>query len=168
MSAPTSALFFTNAMFVLKLFPFDSSTMRLSKNGVTLRPWILRFLASRIARVVHRSISAPVAFSYCSGTGTANNIPLFNRIAFRASIMFAASSAESTVVDGLNPESRVKKAGNAVVLYPTVVTPNVSKTYNVFPISKIDFTPAQTTTVCFARASSVRSLEMSNVDSASR
>ena len=75
---------------------------------------------------------------------------------------------EFTSVDGLNPESRVKKAGNASVLYPTVVTPSVSKTSNVLPISKIDLTPAQMTTVFFALESSVKSLEISNVVSASR
>mmetsp|Transcript_31439 Transcript_31439/g.76072 ORF Transcript_31439/g.76072 Transcript_31439/m.76072 type:complete len:269 (-) Transcript_31439:314-1120(-) len=150
-------------MLLLRLSPPVRSATVFKMNGVTSLLRILRSSASFRAICIFSSTLFPAGSLF----GTATSIPcvIFNcRAAQYAS---ATVSALSTRTGHGTPDDGEKKAGNSSVFHATVGTLFVSRTSSVRLMSRIDLTPALTTTtgVC---ASSVRSAEMSIVSSPPR
>ena len=153
--APANALFLMSAMFAAREAPSVSSLTRLSRKGVTSRPRTPAPSASASAASIAPWTRAPSA-SAASGIGTPTSMPEARPSRRCAAATAAASAAESTRSGAAQPDAREKKAGNSSAPSARTATPCVSRYSSVRGMSRIDLTPALTTSTG-VRPSSTRS-----------
>ena len=132
-----------------------SSLTRLSRKGVTSRPRTPAPSASASAASIAPWTRAPSA-SAASGIGTPTSMPEARPSRRCAAATAAASAAESTRSGAAQPDAREKKAGNSSAPSARTATPCVSRYSSVRGMSRIDLTPALTTSTG-VRPSSTRS-----------
>eukprot|EP00965_Chrysotila_dentata_P086703 2861726-Pleurochrysis_carterae.AAC.7 len=142
-SAPTAALCFTSAILAASDAPCVRSATRFNTKGVTSRPPTPPADASSNARSIAACTAAASACA-CSGMGTPNRIPP-RPVSSCAATTAAASSVEPTESGEVQPDSRVKKAGNSRAPMVSTGTPCVSSTSSVRAMSRILLIPAHTT-----------------------